>query len=73
MMRVSVDAPSAQEEKSVSPKFSALEIEEPSLVRAQAFDPHAVTGGDLTSAVLGIIKGMVGPAILCKRPLPLLL
>ncbi len=27
-------------------------------------DPHLPSGGDLTSAVLGIIKGMVGPAIL---------
>jgi len=41
-----------------------LEIEDPSHVSSSA-DPHVVVGGgDLTSAVLGIIKGMVGPAIL---------
>ena len=27
-------------------------------------DPHLPSGGDMTSAVLGIVKGMVGPAIL---------
>ncbi|KAL3938691.1 MAG: hypothetical protein SGBAC_006446 [Bacillariaceae sp.] len=33
--------------------------------RLEAEDPHAHgLGGDMTSAVLGIIKGMVGPAIL---------
>lgn len=46
-------------------KRTALEIEDPALVRIPAVDPHAVAGrGDLTSAVLAIIKGMVGPAIL---------
>lgn len=58
----------------VSSKLASLEIEDPVASRtpastvASSVDPHhAVVGGDLTSAVIGIVKGMVGPAILCKR------
>ena len=40
------------------PKWQEDELKE------EIDDPHLPTGGDLTSAVLGIIKGMVGPAIL---------
>ena len=53
-----------QEDHVVASKLAALEIDEPH-THGQSADPHAVAGGgDLTSAVLGIIKGMVGPAIL---------
>jgi len=64
-MRSSTDS-STREDHVIVSKLSALEIEDPSLAaHVPSVDPHAVTGsGDLTSAVLGIIKGMVGPAIL---------
>ena len=59
--------------------LNALEIDASSLDQSQELpgstdsnaedeevplDPHAVGGGDLQSAVLGVIKAMVGPAIL---------
>jgi len=52
-----------------SGKMKALEIddvdEKHDEILLQVMDPHAAhLGGDLTSAVLGIIKAMVGPAIL---------
>lgn len=44
---------------------SGDEEQQPQEQGAAAVDPHAAgLGGDLTSAILGIIKGMVGPAIL---------
>lgn len=68
MMRVSTADSPVKEDHEIVSKLAAFEIDEPpsSRLAGAGVDPHAMAagGGDLTSAILAIIKGMVGPAIL---------